>query len=323
MGAVDARPDLVERGVGAASLEQRLEKLSDNHPASPRYGRDNRGDVRPLTDAEHAEHIAEVRTRLDEARKAGLATDHSHTIDARRKVWSDERDALHDQIVEDLYARASDVPREGQAILAGGLPGSGKTTVLTECAGINLDHYLMINPDEIKEEMARRGLIPSVADLSPMEASDLVHEETSRIAKRLAHRAQGDGVNLIWDVTMSEEESTTRRLDALRDAGYSRVDGIFVDIPVDLSVRRADARYREGHDDFRRGQGFGGRYVPPEVIVGQSDPEWGSQNRRTFEALKDRFDSWWRYDNSVDGRAAVVAEASGDDQRKGTAHDDD
>ena len=90
MRAADASPELGDRvGRGLASLERRLERLPDTHPASPRYARADRvtevdertDDVRPLTDAEHAEHVAEVRTRLDEARKAGLATDSQYTID--------------------------------------------------------------------------------------------------------------------------------------------------------------------------------------------------------------------------------------------------
>jgi predicted kinase len=320
VGAADSRSDLIERdelraGKAVSSLERRLEQLPDSHPASPRYARDTpapAADARPLTDAEYAEHVDEVRMLLDEAREAGLATDHQFTVDAKRRIWSDERDALHDEIVADLYARSSEVPRGHEAILAGGLPGSGKTTVLTEHAGIDLTRYLMINPDLIKEEMACRGLVPEVEGLSPMEASDLVHEESSRIAKRLAHRAQGDGVNVIWDVTMSDEQSTAGRLESLRGAGYTRVEAIFVDISVEVSARRADARHREGHDDYRMGIGQGGRYVPPELILNQAVPDWGSQNRQTFESLKRRFDAWSRYDNSVDGRAPTVAETSKD-----------
>jgi len=79
---------------------------------------------------------------------------------------------------------------------------------------------------------------------------------------------------------------------------------------VETSVSRADARHRMGHEEYRAGQGLGGRLVPPEVIRAQSDPEWGSLNRRTFEEVKPRCDNWSRYDNSVDGRAPVLAETS-------------
>ena len=39
--------------------------------------------------------------------------------------------------------------------------------------------------------------------------------------------------------------------------------------------------------------------MPPEVMLSQADPEWGSVNRRTFEKLKHRFVAWAMYDNSV------------------------
>ena len=149
-----------------------------------------------------------------------------------------------------------------------------------------------------------------------MEATELVHEESSHIAKRLALRATADQRNVIWDITMSSRESTEKRIDQLHAAGYS-VTGIFVDIPVEVSVRRAEARHRAGHEDYRAGIGLGGRYVPPEVIRAQSDQEWGSQNRKTFEAVRHRFDQWSRYDNSVDGRPPALADASDHHREEG------
>jgi predicted ABC-type ATPase len=208
--------------------------------------------------------------------------------------------------VADLYGEAKDVPCDHSAIIAGGLGGAGKTTVLTKHAGIDLSKYLMINPDNIKEEMARRGMIPKVEGLSPMEAADLAHEESSHIAKRLALRASAEGKNIIWDITMSSGDSTEERIKGLRDAGYTRIDGIFVDIPVDTSVRRTNARHREGHEAYCSGEGLGGRYVPAEVVTGQGDPEWSCQNRRTYEAVKNNFHNWSVYDNSVDGRPPML-----------------
>lgn len=321
MSGPDGRPDLAERdgvraGRGALSLELRLERLSDSHPASPRYGRDNRGpdeaecaaDVRPSTEAEHAEHVADVRMRLDAARKAGLATHLTHTVDRRHEVWTRERRLIQDDLIDSIYAEASTVPSDHSAIVTGGLAGAGKTTVLAEQAGIDRSHYLVINPDLIKEEMAKRGLVPAVEGLTPMEASELVHEESSDIAKRLAHRAQAEGKNLIWDITMSRVSSAEERIVSLRASGYNKIDGIFVDIPVDVSQRRADSRHREGHDQFRAGSGLGGRFVPEQLILAQADEGWGSKNRSNFEVVKHRFDSWAHYDNSVDGRAAILVD---------------
>ncbi len=155
--------------------------------------------------------------------------------------------------------------------------------------------------------MADRGMIPVVDGLSPMEASDLVHEESSYVALQLALLAQADGKNIIWDITMSSQAKTERRIGELRASGYTSIHGIFVDIPVDLAVTRSDERHRVGHEDYRMGKGMGGRFVPEEVVGAQADPDWGSLPRKNFEAVKHRFDTWERYDNSA--AAAVLADA--------------
>jgi predicted ABC-type ATPase len=250
-----------------------------------------------------------ISDRLDWARDQGLATDKRYLADRARGIWTPERRDAHDAIVHDLYEESASVPCERQAIMAGGLGGAGKSTVLDRYADIDQSRYLKINPDNIKEEMAKRGLIPELAGLSPMEASDLVHEESSDIAKNLARRAIKDGKNITWDITMSTQASAQQRLDALDEAGYS-TKGVFVDISIDVAVQRADARHRGGHEDYRAGIGFGGRFVPPEVIKAQADPEWGSVNRRTFEQVKPRFSEWTIYDNSVTGREPQLVQAS-------------
>jgi predicted kinase len=315
-------------------LRRRLERLPPGHPSSTVEEHDGDGpsqpveaaadarearearpasdaDRRPLTDTEHAEHVSEIRELLDKARAEGLATELLHTTDADHEQWSEERTVLHDAIIADIYGAARDVPCERRALLAGGLPGAGKTTVLEDHAGVDRSQYLTINPDDIKEQMAERGMIPEVAGLTPMEASELVHEESSYVAKQLALRAMPDGKNVVWDITMSSRESTERRINDLREFGYSRVDGIFVDIPVQTSIQRADRRHRDGHDDYRAGQGLGGRFVAAEVVAYQADPDWGSRNRRTFEQIKPQLDAWTQYDNAVDGRAPLLVADGG------------
>jgi predicted kinase len=285
------REALPERAVGREEMAQRLRRLPPGHPSSafeadgtPRPPEPGlRGcelpdgspadptDSRPLSDAEYAEHVTKVRELLDKARADGLATELKHTIDPDHEQWTEDRTVMHDAIIANLYAATADAPCERRAILAGGLPGAGKTTVLEQYAGIERSRYLTINPDEIKEQMAKRGMIPEVAGLTPMEASDLVHEESSHVAKRLCRRATREGKNVIWDITMASRESTEKRISELRGAAYTRVEGIFVDIPIEVGVRRSDGRHREGHDSYRAGYGLGGRFVPAEVIAPRRD----------------------------------------------------
>ncbi len=303
MVPIDAPP---ERGNGGLTdLAERQARLDTRSPSSDQYRRE--GDGQRLSDAEHREHVAEIKDRIADGKAASLDSRFRHTIDARHEIWSDERSAEHDALLADLYDRAAAVPCEHKAIVAGGLPGAGKTTVLREHAGIDMADYLVIDPDIIKAEMAGRGLVPEVASLTPMEATEFVHEEASDLAKRLAHRAQADGKNIIWDITMCKVESASERVESLHASGY-RADGIFVDIPVDLSVQRADARHRQDHEKYRAGEGMGGRFLPAELITAQADEVWGSRNRASFEQVKDTFDAWSLYDNT--GSAPVLIESS-------------
>jgi predicted kinase len=312
-------------------LGDRLERLPPGHPSSPYEADGTRREAAPrlrdyddyddddgedipdqepdagfkFTDAEWAEHRGDARVRLAEANREGLSTEVQFGIDGDGEAWVASRRAAHEVIIDDLYARASNVPCEYKAIVAGGMAGAGKTTVLAGFADIDRSQYLTINPDDIKEELAKRDLVPKVEGLSPMEASDLVHEESSHISKQLAIRAQADGKNVIWDITMSDTAKVEHRIDDLRDSGYSSVTGIFVDIPVGVSLARAEARHRHDEDLYRAGDGLGGRYVPEEYITGQADDDWGSKNRKTFEELKPRFDDWTIFDNGVDDRDPI------------------
>lgn len=272
--------------------------------------------LEPLTDREYAEHTGRIESSVSDALARGEATDVRHTLDPERTIWDPDRAEIHQQIVNDLYLAAADVPNDGQAIVAGGLGGAGKSTTLEDHAGIDRSSYLTINPDDIKESLAKRGFVPSVEGLAPMERSALVHEESSAIARSLAGRAYADRKNVIWDITMSSKPSTARRIQQLREAGYTNVEGIFVHIPVATSVERAQARHRHGLEDYRNGEGLGGRYVPPDVIRANADATWGSVNRRVFEELKPQFDSWKLYNNSVDGRGPVLVESSDGAERE-------
>ena len=264
--------------------------------------------VHPHTQEERAEHIADVFYRLDKADDEGFSSNELHTIDPKGEIWSSDRTLLHHSLLDEIYSKSANVPCDHKALVAGGLSGAGKTTVLANHPEIDRSEYLTINPDEIKEEMARHGMIPDVEGLSPMEASELVHEESSYLARQLALRAQADGKNLIWDITMSDQAKTEQRIADLRESGYTKVDALFVQISVETSLRRTEARYWADQDKWFEGEGLGGRLIPPEVILRQLDKEWGSGNRKTFEAIKEIVNYWEVRDNSVDDYPARLVE---------------
>lgn len=255
-----------------------------------------------LTDADFEKRQTDLQNTIAKLSAEGKSTDALHTVDESRQVWTDERAKLHRQIVDDILNAHKDVPRNRKAVMAGGLGGAGKTTVLTQHAGIDTSQYLTLNPDEIKEELVNRGLAPKVEGYSPMEMSALLHEESSHLTKMLAAIAQDEGINVMWDITMSgATKKTQAKIKDLKDRGYS-VDGVFVDIPVETSVERAMARYRRGLEQFLDGKGNGGRYVPPSIIRENESKTHSSTNREAFETVADQFADWSIYDNSVHGR---------------------
>lgn len=244
-----------------------------------------------------------------------VATHKTHS-NGERGQWTPERAELHRQIVNDLWRDAANVPNEGKALFSGGLSGAGKTTVLEQYAGVDLERYFVLNVDDIKELMAQRGMVPEVKGLSPMEASTFVHVEATHIAKILLDMAKAEKKNVLRDVTMAGagNGATTakERVDELIEAGYT-VDSVFVDIPVALSQQRVLSRHRKGMEEHAAGKGLGGRYVPLGVVKENAPKEgspYMSSNRQVFEDLKPLFGNWRIYDNSVNGRAPELIDGT-------------
>lgn len=226
-------------------------------------------------------------------------------------VWNRERDAVHREIVDEFYKKAADVPNDGRAILLGGNAGAGKSTVIKDQAGVDLSKFLKIDPDEIKEELAKRGLIPDIpgTDFSPMERSTLVHHESVRIADMLADRAFRDRKNVIWDGTMANAGLVFSRVKRMDDAGYGRVDGIFVNVSDQTSRRRVERRYKSDLQSYLAGNGLGGRFVPKAVqnAMTTADTQHGFSKLRKANA----FDNWVVYDNDTDGQPAKLVAKEG------------
>ena len=249
------------------------------------------------TDAELDARYDDINQVIDANRH--LSSGSVHREDGR---WSSERAAMHRQIVDSIIARHGHVPRDRQAILSGGLGGAGKTTTLTGHAGINMSQYLMLSPDDMKDEIIAHGGTPEVPgrpDLSPMERSTLFHQESSYLTDMLGEAAYSLGMNVIIDATMGERAGPEARIRRLRESGYG-VRGVFVDVPVETALERVRSRYRQGQRDYEQGRGTGGRPVPPQFVLQQRGSSRLSKNREVFDEMAGEgiFDDWQVYDNA-------------------------
>jgi hypothetical protein len=270
--------------------------------------------------SERRQRAALIEERVTQAKADGKETRTAHATKIGTDKfgedvyqWTAERSLVHDEILEHFWNKEfADASSEGKAVISGGIAGAGKSTVLKGHADIERERYGTVNPDDIKEYMAERGLVPEVEGLSPMEASALVHEESSYLAKRLANRAYVDRKNLIWDITMGSRDTVEQRIETMREFGYEEIHGVFVDIPVETSVIRAADRWWEGVMAFRSGESsIGGRYVSPSMIRrAQPKGMTTTQNRQVFEELRARFDSWemWNTDGPPPPRRVATSE---------------
>ena len=237
-----------------------------------------------------------VERRLTEFFQSGVSSESLYKT--KTGEWTAQRKAQQRAIMDEIWrTQAERVPNEGKAIFAGGLGGAGKGYTLKNKVHVDPNQYLTINPDDIKELMAKRGMIPNVdSSLTPMEASPLVHEEASQMAKDLAEKAYRERKNVVWDITMSSEKSVKKdRIDVMRAAGYTDIRGVFVDVSVAKSVAQARKRWERGLTDYANGTGDGGRFLPSGATAANmpaAGSAYRSKNREVFEAVKSSFDGF-------------------------------
>lgn len=244
-----------------------------------------------------------VDQKLIDMRNNGIDTE-AMFRDPVTKDWSPERLAQQEAVMDEMWdAHAAHVPNEGRAIFSGGLGGAGKGYVLGKVEQVPDRDFFTINPDDVKALMAKRGMIPLELDpnMTPMELSPVVHEEASDMAMRLAERAYAERKNVVWDITMSSENSVVKkRLALMREAGYTDVGALFVDTTVERSIAQASGRWVRGMQEYIDGDGEGGRYLPSKATA-ENLPTPGSgynsKNREVFEAIKHNFDGYVVYEN--------------------------
>lgn len=265
---------------------------------------------------EYEQHATNVEQQIKALQDQGVDTRSMYGIQHPngQMRWSPKRKAQQRQVVNDLYNQwSAGVPQQGMGMFMGGLGGSGKGTIQRNpSAALDAHNYMTIDPDKIKEEFARRGMIPKIPGLSPMEASSLVHEESSELANQIAQRAYRNKINVLHDITMSGDKSVGRRLDDMRKHGYGQVDGVFVDADGQTARSRVHDRHRRGEEAFREGQGHGGRWVPHSASkANEPTPGSGkrSKNAEVFERFQPHFDNSVNFD--VTGEAPKIQSATG------------
>lgn len=281
-----------------------------------------------MTPESHKAHVNKVLALINEHQDKGNTTDKLYThevidpatgkqeIDDKGQPvveYNEDRADLHLKIIDKLMAKAvarglkTHPPGQRKAVMSGGLGGAGKSTVLYDPrSGVDPNQYIILNPDDVKEEMLKLGMQPpGVEGLQPFEMAALIHEESSYITKQLADRAQAEGYDVMWDIVMSSDNQVKERMDQLDANGYT-TQAVFVSIPAELSAQRALGRHNEGASKLllegrhAKVENLGGRFVDPSHILKSksTDPNYRSWNEKTFDNQKKRFNNWQMWDTS-------------------------
>jgi hypothetical protein len=179
-------------------------------------------------------------------------------------IWTAGRNQQLGELIAEVFRTAPEVPRDFRAVIVGGLPGADRDAALAK-AGVDRSQFLTVSIDGVLTRMAAHGLIPVGPDQPPLAGAELVHAEAQHVAKRIGLVAVNSGWNIILDVTLASRSSAESWTYALRFADYS-VTAVFADLDVEESVRRAEAAYRDGEEEYRQGRGYGGRARPADAI---------------------------------------------------------
>lgn len=207
--------------------------------------------------------------KLDGAGPAADSLD-AHT---RGGQLTPERQALHEKIIAGALA-GSARSADPTATFMGGGPASGKSAT-GKMRGV------VINPDDVKAQLPEYAAMKAAGDKA---AAAYVHEESSRVAKKIMDRAVAGKRDFTLDGTGdSHYEKLAGKVTAARKAGY-HVHGQYVTVDTGEALKRAQARAAKT-----------GRAVP-ETFLRETHAAVSGTFRQAI--ARDLFDSATLHDNN-------------------------
>lgn len=267
-------------GKPKATLKPKTERKIPELPGTPEETQESISDYQELgkkiiseLPEEKQQAIRDIEAKI----KAGIPTDKLYKDE--NGEWTSERQQIHDDIVNKIMSEAVPVETEPEVIITGGLPGSGKSTVLKQ-RGDEFSNHVRVDSDQIK------SMLPEYEGWN----ATLLHEESSEISATIINRSIEGNYNVIYDATLKTESSAKRLVTSFEDRGYkSKI--IFTQVPMETAMTRAVNRFF----------GPSKRYVPLSYLATHD-----LKNLGTLESLKSVSDSWELWDNSVHGEAPTL-----------------
>ncbi|MFD4047388.1 zeta toxin family protein [Streptomyces sp. NPDC058611] len=244
---------------------------------------------------EYRQLYQELQRRMSPGGELSPGTRDTEATFRRSGVWDLERLRMHRTILDQFKERYGDRPRDGHAVLlTAGAPGAGKggaqanltalqgrdTEIGRELArahGVNLDDYVVLDPDQFKVAIFRHGGLPQLdaqsrelpfgREVTPSEMASLIHRESAFVQDEFERWARGEGYNLLYDATLKNEAKNTRLLTDLADQGYDKRVILSVEVPLEQCLQQNHTRWESGRKEFEQGRDdYGGRMAPEAMI---------------------------------------------------------
>ena len=242
-------------------------------------------ELQQMSPDELEQHMHDVSNRINTGLSLQMDTLHTYDmVNGIEGLYTDEREKQQMKIINDVLDQPG-VEYDNQLLIMAGLPGAGKSTFLNQSAlllGIDVDKYVTVNPDDIRDRMIKAGMVPDYSSLklTTPEASSLFHEEASYLAGLAAVEASNRGMNILVDTTLKSQTQFDRYTNQISPRGTYATTVILVDTDKQTSIERALGRYVHT-----------GRYTPLNNIMNLKDDAQGhTAARQTFDGIVDKVD---------------------------------
>lgn len=265
-------------GGGSGSPEKLLEKIE--RPVSLTGGRvgggSNKGASAPKEPSKSTPKKGEPLSKRDwtETRLVGKEDEtwkehfNGHPDEGGQPTAERAREVHEPMIRAALEGKvtAASLGEKPTAVLTMGGPASGKGVILGKLkeSGMDLSHFVHVDPDEVKSNLPEyKASVPSedavakgTAGQTFKGAAAQVHEESSYVAKQIRDQAIAGGHHVVIDGTGGNADKFISMMNDLKEKGYE-VHVFYPHLDANTGVQRAAGRAERS-----------GRFVPEKVIRG-------------------------------------------------------
>ena len=211
-------------------------------------------------------------------------------------TWTEERmKKVHDPIVKSYVERGKKGGEKPVAILMMGAPATGKGHLRKGLikAGVIPEHFVVVDPDEIKTEALKPDYDRFSQDNNKTAAA-FVHEEGSDISKEVFEAMEENGFDYIQDKVFASYSKLQKEIKRLKAKGYD-VQVIATKCSKDLAYKRMLQRAKGPKARFVNMKAFN---LAHGAIDGAFD--------ELVESMPEGLLSVQRYDTSANGDPKLI-----------------